>query len=75
MEPIRVQGTERFHSVYVSALDAAVWVNVMHGNGNSSIKLTVEGAEKLIAALQSSISNVEASLDVRYQNEPVEASE
>jgi uncharacterized small protein (DUF1192 family) len=59
----------------VSALDDTVWVNVMHGNGNSNIQLSVEGAEKLIAALQSSIANVEASLDVRYQNEPVEASE
>lgn len=75
MESIKVQGIERYQSVYVSTIDDSVWVNVQTANGSANTRLSVEGAEKLIAALQSSISNVEASLDVRYQNEPVGASE
>lgn len=75
MEPVRVEGIERYESVYVSTLDDSVWVNVQFKNGSAHIRLTVDAAEKLIAALQSSISGAEAFLDVRYQNEPVGASE
>jgi hypothetical protein len=75
MESIKVQGIERFQSVYVSTIDDSVWVNVQTSNGSANTLLSAEGAKKLIEALQAAISNVEASLDVRYQNEPVEASE
>ena len=75
MESIKVQGIERFQSVYVSTIDDSVWVNVQTSNGSANTRLSVEWAEKLIEALQAAIGSVGASLDVRYQNEPVEASE
>ena len=75
MESIKVQGIERFQSVYVSTIDDSVWVNVQTSNGSANTRLSAEGAEKLIEALQAAIGSVGASLDVRYQNEPVEASE
>lgn len=75
MESIKVQGIERFQSVYVSTIDDSVWVNVQTSNGSANTRLSVEGAEKLIEALQAAIGSVGVSLDVRYQNEPVEASE
>lgn len=75
MESIKVQGIERYQSVYVSTIDDSVWVNVQTANGSTNTRLSVEGAEKLIEALQAAIGSVGASLDVRYQNEPVGASE
>lgn len=75
MESIKVEGIERYESVYVSALDDSVWVNIQFRAGSAHIRLTVDAAEKLIAALQSSISGAEAFLDARYQNEPVGVSE
>ena len=75
MESIKVEGIQRYHSVYVSMIDDSVWVNIQFKNGSAHTRLTVDAAEKLIAALQSSISNVDASLDARYQNEPIGVSE
>jgi hypothetical protein len=75
MESIKVQGIERYQSVYVSTIDDSVWVNVQTANGSANTRLSLEGAEKLIEALQAAIGSVGASLDVRYQNEPVEAAE
>ena len=75
MESIKVEGIQRYQSVYVSMIDDSVWVNVQTISGSANTLLSAEGAKKLIEALQAAISNLEASLDVRYQNEPVEASE
>ena len=47
MESIKVQGIERFQSVYVSTIDDSVWVNVQTSNGSANTRLSVEGAEKL----------------------------
>lgn len=75
MESIKIEGTQRWQSVYVSAVEDRVWMSIMHANGSTYINLSADGAEKLIEALRASIANVGATLDVRYQNEPVEASE
>jgi len=81
MESIRIEGSQLFQSVFVSAVDNLIWVNLQHGNGSAYLHLTLDRAEDLIKALQQSIeyardkyeakeeARIDALFDARYSEE------
>jgi hypothetical protein len=62
MQSIKIEGTQRFQSVYVSAVEDRVWLSVMHANGSSYINLSADGAEQLIKAVRQSIGQLKQNV-------------
>jgi hypothetical protein len=62
MESIKIEGTQRYQSVFVAGVDDRLWINIHHANGSCYINLSADGGEQLIKAVRQSIGQLKQNV-------------